>query len=171
MRLNLDLAAAPAPGATFPEINALGHSGATPPLSTVVEDFLTDLVPLYTSAVTFALVELWEYVAGTFDANFISAYEPTADVGTGTGTLQTAGQAILTFRTAGGGIVKLSLMESLIVPGLSSAFPSAVVAANTLATEFLTFARPWLGRDNTRPLVAKGFFPGTNEALWKKYFR
>nr|CRY96454.1 hypothetical protein [uncultured prokaryote] len=170
MKLNLDLDSDPEIGAEFEDISTENHDASTTPLNSLTEALLTVLAPLFQSTTDFPLVELWSYAAGTFDATFRAAYDPVVSNGSA-GTAIPAGQAIITFRTAGGGIAKLSLMESNLTAGPDQSFPTASTPINNLASFMTVASRPWLGRDNTRFLVPKAYFPGQNEALWKKYNR
>lgn len=171
MKLNIDLLETPSPGEDFENISLKTHNESSLTLDESVEGFLTALVPLFNTSVDFSLVELWSYAAESFEGTFVSAYDPVISSGDSGAAIQPAGQAIVTFRTALGGIAKLSLMESILPPAVDQSFPTNTAAVNTLAANFTTPNQGFLGRDNSRPIAAKGFYPGQNEALWKKYNR
>lgn len=174
-RLNISLVGTPAQGDVFGNYDINDKDGATTTdLATLVEDYLAVFNALFNSTMDIDGVELWKYpVAQSFDSVFWSSYTPTANAGTGTGTPASAGQDIYVFRSAEGGIMKLSLMDSLQTPGVPQAYGALAATPKALVDFVLdgdgvNYAAPFLARDTSYPFAFKQRFPGRNEALWKK---
>lgn len=170
-RLNIDLTADPEPGpTTFAELTVVKNVGNTP-LNTAVEAYLTLFRQMFNTAVDIGPITLWKYTPLTYESTFVTVYEPVIVSGTSGSATQQAGQAIITFYTEEGGILKLNFMESTHAHAADQAFPTNVSVVNNIA-DFVTGDDGFfIGRDTSRVLARKGWFPGINEALWKKYNR
>lgn len=170
-RLSLDLSVDASPGDPFTGLSAQTRGGVDIELEQAVEDWIALIAPLYSTTVDFPLVELWKYAPGTFDATFIAAYDPTNDNGTAGVAPVAGGQVVMTFRTIEGGILKATFMETSLAAGPSQSFPTTVGAVNDVS-EFIVSPDNWiLARDTSYPIAPRAYFPGQNEALWKKYNR
>lgn len=171
LRLQLDAGAEITPGMPFGEIDPVAHNGTTTKdLAEHVEDFLELLAPIYSDASSFGTVELWEYEEDSFDALFRTAYSPTAQP-TNANPVIPASQAYFTFRSAGGGVMKVCLMGTAIDEGPSARYPFGEAIIDDVFEYFISLTHPFIARDNTRPLAALSFLPGKNERLWKKLNR
>jgi hypothetical protein len=170
-RLNIELASDPEPGpVTFSELTVLKNTGQAA-LDVAVENYLAEFRGHFNTATDIGPIELWKYTPGTFDSDFVTVYEPTIVAGTDGGAVVIAGQAIVTFYTEEGGVLKLNFMESVYSPGPDQSFPTNIGDINNLADWVAGPDGFLLGRDTSRVLARKGFFPGQNEKLWKKYNR
>lgn len=174
-KVNVSLVETAAQGDDFANYDINDKDGATTvALSTVVEDYLTLLMASYPNTVDVDAVELWKYAtAQSFDSVFWSSYTPTANVGTGTGTIQPAQQNIYVFRSAEGGIMKLSPMETLQPAGAPESYASLEAYQSAIVDFILdgdgaTYTAPFLARDTSYPFSFKQMFPGQAEDLWKK---
>lgn len=174
-RLNVSLEGTPAQGDVFGNYNVNDKNGATGvDLATVVEDYLAVFNDTYDSNMDIIVCELWKYpTPQSFDSVFWSTYAPTANVGTGSTASTDSGQDIYTFRTSEGGIMKLSLMEDDVTPGVPKAYGSlsaraAAIVDFILDGDGVNYSAPFLGRDTSYPFAFIKQFPGRNEALWKK---
>lgn len=174
-RLNVDLVAPADQGQPFSQYNIKDKNGATSvTLEAAVEAYLAVHNALHHTATTINSVELWKYpTPQSFDSVFWATHTPAANVGTSGTIPSSAGQAIYTFRTTEGGIMKLSLMEAIRVPGSPLAYAACTANEKALIDFILdgngtTFSAPFLGRDTSYPLAFNRLFPGQNEATWKK---
>lgn len=170
LRMSCNLESDPDPAEDFANIAVLNWDLSALSLQAATDAFVTLVKPLLGVGTDIYLYELWKYQAGTFDADFVSAGTSSAAGALG-GTAQAAAQTIITFRTAGGSIMKVNIMESNNAPGPDQSFPTGSATLNSLAAYLVGQSHPWVARDGTRPIAAKGYFPGQNEALWKKYNR
>lgn len=174
-RLNVALEGVPAQGDTFDNYEFTDKAGASGVmLDTLVEDYLTILNALLNTGTDIVGVELWKYpVFQSFDAVFWSTYTPTANAGTAGGAAQNSGQDIYTFRSAEGGIMKLSIMEDTTAPANPNAYGDCTANQKALVDFILdgdgaSYSAPFLARDTSYPFAFIKNFPGQNEALWKK---
>jgi len=121
-------------------------------------------------ATTIDYAELWKYDAGTFDANFISAYD-IAVAGTSGSQEEVSGQCILVFRTSEGGIMKVVFMESVVAAGVPDTLPLANTNLDAIADSLIAGEQPWIGRDEGAPIALIAMYPGQSEAVFKRHFR
>lgn len=171
-RLNLQLTATPSPGDAFNNINAVTRGGtATPDLAAAVEAWLTLIAPRFATLTVFGAVELWKYQPLTFEANFISAYNPTKVAGNNANPTVKSNQEIYTFRTLEGGIMRINLLETVRAVGLVQPYPTANTSADAIF-DFITGSTNWiLARDTSYPFASMNFLPGQNEKSFRQRFR
>lgn len=172
LRLSLFTDIMPTPGDEFVDIDIVPRVIANRALSLVTDELVTLLQPFYTAAGTaFLNAELWAYVAGTFDASWISAYEIN-EVGTSVVVEQLAGQSIYTYRTIEGGLFKLTLMECNHYQSVSMVYPDLTADNQALVDFCVADDESWfLARDTSYPLLFLKLHPGQNEHLFKRRFR
>lgn len=176
MRLNVDVDDAVSPGDPFDTIVIKCADLSTPFLDDVVEDWLALVAPLVDDETTFDFVELWNYpVEQSFESEFVSVYSPTVTEGTSVQNPQPASQGIFTFRTLEGGIMKVSVMEGVTVPGVRQSRAQMGGAQGSLADYVISgngsYGAPFLGRDTSFPFATIAYYPGQNEALFKRRYR
>jgi hypothetical protein len=172
LELNCSVEGDPVAGTAMADINLNQRGAGTVNAVTAINAFIALLQPHFSTSTDFTLVELWNYVEGTYDASFISAFSP-ALVGTGgaPSAASAAIQTILTFRSLEGGIAKFGLMEGGLAPGQRQSFPTANAAINSLAA-YVCSPTTWvLARDTSAPVVPLNCLPGQNEAMFKRRFR
>lgn len=171
-RYNLRVDGTPDPGTPFSGIDALRRDDSPFPLDSEVDDWVDLIKGMYSSTglSTIDFAELWKYTPGTFEAQFVSTY-PIAVTGTTAGTTANSGQVIVTFRTAGGGIMKISLLETVISSAGPDTLPFANAALDDMADQIVAGTVPWMARDNTYPFACIAAYAGQNEAVFKKRFR
>lgn len=172
MRLNLRIDGTPAPGTPFTSIDALRRDDSPFPLDGEIDDWVTAISPLWVNspANTIDYAELWKYEPESFDASYISTYS-IAHTCTGATACTPAGQAMITFRTSGGGVLKINFLECEIGLGVKDALPFSNADADAVADAVVAGTFPWLGRDGTYPFACIALWPGQNEALFKRRFR
>jgi len=170
---NIDLTdATPTPGTAFADLDVQLQDLTSDVLSTYCNAWTTLIKPLFNNGAGNSIdrYELWQYDDESFDATFISALS-AGTATTGTTAATTAGQVIITYRTIGGGIMKLNFMETIIAVGIRDTPPFANATLDAINTFILSGDNAFLGRDNTFPFASIAMYPGTNEALFKKRFR
>jgi len=169
-RYNLDLDGTPTPGDGFDTITVKQRGGSTAALDTTIDSWVTTFKAMFPATTDIIGAELWKYTAGTFQSSYVSSYD-ISEIGTSGGDSIAAQQAILTFRTVEGGIMRLSFMETPHVIGSSQSFPTSQTGVNALAAVVVASSNWILARDTSYPIFAYRFHPGQNEALFKKRFR
>jgi hypothetical protein len=171
-RLNLDCSGVITPGDAFSTIQPVYKPGApsTPKLDVIAETWVDQMKAFYNTSVTFDGFELWKYAASSFDASFVSAHADT-DAGSSGSSLQPAAQSIVTFRTGLGGVMKLSFMESVIVPAGTDTGTMSNASLETLVASLEGTVYPFWGRDNSFPFTRIAHYPGQNEALFRRRYR
>ena len=95
----------PGVGQAFSAIDVGRRVGGAIALSTAVNNYVNLMKVFYSNVSGNVIVsaELWKYIAGTFDASFVSAY-PIDVAGTSASAIQAAGQSIVTMRSTNGGV-------------------------------------------------------------------
>lgn len=172
-RLNLNLTSPPNPGDAFNNINAVTRGGiSTPDLASAVEAWLGLVDNLYHTSATFGPVELWSYAPLSFDAQFISSYNPTISAGVETTAAAPAGQHIMTFRSQEGGIMRLSFMEPAgVLSGAVDSYPTGFPNQDAVFA-FVIGSTNWiLARDTSYPFAALKLLQGQNEKTFRQRFR
>jgi hypothetical protein len=169
----MDMAVEGLPGDPFSAWDVENSTGVTRTAQAIADSLAALFEPLYNASVsdTLSRVELWKYTPGTYEAAFQSSYSPSFTA-SGSGGVNDA-EAIVTFRTAGGGIARLHVMEPVAVvdPGLTLGMPSGVTEIDALASFLTTAPKVMLGRDNTYVISALNYHPGISEALFKDRYR
>lgn len=170
--LNLDLTAVPDAGSAFADIDAKTKGGIlTPALNTLVEAWITLIAPFWQTITTFGNVELFKNVPLSHEADFISSYTPTANLGTGVGSNTPASQGIMTFRSLEGGILRLNFMEVIFPAAASSLLPVGNTALDAMEAFVISDASWILARDTSYINSGLRWLPGINERLFKKRYR
>jgi hypothetical protein len=171
-RFSLVIPVAPDPGDPFSGIDVELSGGGSDNLADIVVDTWNVLKPFMDdTGAECTVVELWKYTAGTFNADYITTYALNSH-GSDEGASVAASEHIWTFRTTGGGIFKVTLLETNYGWGVSTPYGSAS-ADNQAVMDYFSHATlaPYVARDNTYPFVPLYVHPGQNEAVFKKRYR
>jgi hypothetical protein len=171
MRLNCNMDSDLGVGFPFASWLAIQKGGGQLSLQSCVDQLVIYLRPLFRTDSTFVGAELWKYIPNTFDAEFRASYAIALPGSEGIQATSAAGQAIITFRTVEGGIMRINLMESIFGAGAYDAAPFANSGISALATYLIGTAGWVLGRDTSYPNVALKFLPGQSEKLFKVRYR
>lgn len=166
VRFSMNMVTAGNPGDPFSSFVAAQRVGAGIQLDTWMTSTAALLQPLFNTAVNFQVAELWRYTPLTFDAAFISTFT-VALAGTGAAPTVDASQAIITFRSQNGGIMRLDLRGVAIVAGGRESFPTLNASINALAGWLTGATNPVVARDNGFPFSELSYLPGQNERAWK----
>lgn len=162
----------PTPGTIFNDLDVVRRDAASVPLETAVEAWAALLKPIFNSGAGNAIdyAELWKYEPMSYDASFISAYD-IGEAGTSATAVVVAAQDVWVWRTALGGTMKFSFMETIFSPGIKDTVPLANAAAIAIYDFVMSGANWFQGRDGSQPFALIARYPGTNEALFKRRYR
>lgn len=177
-RLNIRLTSDPTPGQSFGAIAAFNINDDVIDLQQFVEQWVDILRPFFSTTLTsFDFAELWKYEPNSFISTFVSSLALTG-AGTNTFNLVPAGQAIFTFRTEEGGIMKVNLMESNRSVSQPLAYADQDTVEKALVDNVYKPNEPstnagvyWLARDTSYPFSPIKLFRGQNEKLFKVRYR
>lgn len=170
-RMSLILDADPDVGETFDNIVVKLAGGGTDTLDNVldgwrnvIEDFLS------AASTTFTHAELWKYVAGSYEATYVATQDISAAATSGSAA-RAAAESIWTMRTRGGGIMRVSLLDTISAPADPSTYADSN-ADNQALWDFLTdpVTGPFVARDDSYPVAPLRVFPGQNEHVFKKRY-
>lgn len=158
-------------GAAFADIYASRRDGSSDnALSILIDEYIDLIKPLYKSDTNFVRAELWQYGGSSLDASYKASY-PLGVAGDSANSTVPAQQVTVTFRTLGGYILRLQLMESVVGGDTKDPYPFVNVAVKALADYVISDQNFVKARDNTFPIVALNASYGANEKLWRKRFR
>lgn len=172
MSLNCDVSGGfVVPGTDPVNIDLLTKGGNSVQLAIAVPAFVNLLKKLWSSDCSFVDYTFWRYDVGTYDRNFIATGSLGID-GDDPGSNTVAHQQTLTFRTVGGGIMKLVLLESIFSTNLKQSLPASTSPDTVAVRDFILSDGNWvIARDNTYPVAALRLLGGQNEKLFRKRYR
>ncbi len=172
MNFNVDVEGTPVVGSLFSAISVSSRDDTTDTLDQVVEDFLALIDINFNDAVTtFDYCELWKYLGASFDAVWWSTYTPV-HTWTNAGSVQKASETIYTFRSAEGGVMKMTALDTIAVPALPYRYTELSGDNQTLVDWMLANATCFfLARDTSYPIAFMGMFSGQSEHVFKARYR
>lgn len=163
--------AVPAAGTAPSAINLMTRSGAPRALNTCADEMWGWLRTSFATSVTCAGYTLWRYATpGSGQKTFVTQGSVMTPAGTNGSSLTLSGQHTLSFRSAAGGIMKITLLEN----GWTSVTRSALIANASGNQEqkiaaYIVSANNWaIARDNGFPIAPTYYTGGQNEAVFKK---
>lgn len=169
--LNIDLTTNPAPGVDFADVDVVTIGAQEPTLEAYTDAWAALLLPFMDDTLaSFTHAELWEYEAGTFNANYVGTYDLSL-AGTNTGTVSPASEGIYTFRTVEGSTMKIVLEDTNTAPGVSQTYAAMGSSSKALVDFVLGDGGGFLGRDTSFPVAFFKYHPGQNERNWKAIYR
>lgn len=167
-RLSLDLTVEGDPGDDFDQFSSTDRDGGSTALDTLAESVLAEVVELYHTTANFTSVELWEYVTGTFNANYITQYTVvTNGAGLNAGACQSYRQDVLSFRTTNGGVAKADFRHSSSTSAARNVFPTSSSEWNAVMSVLSSAQTPFIGRDNGYIFAPLAWLGGQNEKMFK----
>lgn len=172
MSLNCDVVGGfVVPGTDPVNIDLQTKGGSSVQLAIAVPAFVNLLKKLWHDDCSFVDYTFWRFDVGTYDRNFIATGSLAID-GDSASENNIAHQQTLTFRTVGGGILKLVLLESIFAGNLKQSLPAASNADTVALRDFVLSDNNWIiARDNTYPVAALRLLGGQNEKLFRKRYR
>lgn len=168
-RLNCDMDTAGNVGDGFADFSVKRRNAAALSLFTAINDWVDLIDAVYNQNSTFIDAELWKYTAGTDDAAWYSS-QSISQAGASVANAIRAQESIMTFRTFGGGSMRLHFMETITAAGITD-FPPFSAEYEAISSFVLGDGNWILARDNTYPATDVALHPGVNERLFKKAFR
>lgn len=172
-RLNCQVVGTPEVGADPATITLINRGNSMNPfMDDAVNNWASLMSAVYDDTLAaWSNAELWKYEAGTFDASYVTTH-PITETGLDTGTVNTAAQHIITFRTGAGGILRLDFMETnLTAPQVPDTPPFTSSGLEAIRQLLISDANWVYARDNSYPVAAIAMYAGHNEALIKKIYR
>lgn len=159
----------PALGTPESSINFQTRSGVGAPMADCISDFWAFYRMLLPVATVSAGAELWRYVAGTFQKDFVTAHIGSLAAGNAPAYV-IARQDVFSFRTANGGIMKVNVMETSntsdqVIPLVANALGND---AQKMAAYIVSSAGWMIARDDAFPIQPLNWSNGQNEALYRK---
>lgn len=142
--------------------------GGTAYWRTSLTDLLTTFLPFYNSVgAQFGFADLWSIETAESDPIWVDGFDASAE-GTSGGASVFAGEAVHTFRTASGGIMRLYLMETTIADD-DITNPPYASNLGTLVTEMTDTNAFVIGRDGAYLSGLIRRVTKENDKLRKKY--
>lgn len=172
-RYNIDLTAAPVPGALFTSLTPILNGGSPVNLAVYCDNWVNLVKAVVSNQAnnTIDFFELWKYDTLSFEASFVSVYS-VAVAGTVVGPSTPANEQIITYRTKEGGIMRQHFME---MGNQGTAVPDTPPFTSTTFDAIRVFVtgvnNAFLGRDTSFPFATIAKYAGENEKLFKKRFR
>lgn len=168
--LNCVLASEPTVGDSFFDISALTNAEVPINLGTVVDDYIDLVAALYSEDVNFFNTELYKVEPLGFARQWYSAHAVNVD-GTQATTYSPAAEAIMTYRSAEGGIMKITF-EELVLNVAGKVTLAATTGATGAVRDFvLGDDNIWIARDTSRPVSGLYWLLGQNEVIFRKRYR
>ena len=171
--LSVNMSGTPTPGDAPQNYSLIQRNNITVDFDQWVEQWLGYLAPFYgTGFASFDRADLWWSDQTSFDRIFLTTYNPTT-VPTGSNSMVQADQQTMSFRTLGGGQMRVVTLEASDGIGINQrrGYPTGDTTTNALMAYVISDASPLLGRDTTPPYSAIAISRGQNEVLWRKRFR
>lgn len=171
--LSVNMAGTPTPGDAPQNYSLVQRNNITVDFDAWVEQWLGYLAPFYADHfATFDRADLWWSDQTSFDRIFLTTYSPT-QAPSGSGQQVVADQQTMSFRTLGGGQMRVVTLEASggISQNQRSGYPTGDAETDALMAYVISDASPLLGRDTTPPYSAISISRGQNEVLWRKRYR
>lgn len=161
----------PSAGATPASIDIQLLGGGTDTLENVANTYGDFVRRMYSPDVLMGQWTLWRYATENA-RDFITAGSLTLAT-TPSGTLKIAQQETLTYRTAGGGILKQVFIEAKNGGDLKEQLQPDATGSDVDRLAFFTLSAgsPVIGIDNTFPVAPLFNSRGQNERVWRKIYR
>lgn len=170
MTFDVNVSNTPTPGTSFGDVEVTRHDNSSGNLSGIVDGLVEVLAPLYAIETIFNRAELWHIPESTYDALFVSSYLIGMG-GEAAPNTAVAQQQTLTFRTVGGGVMRVQMMEPAYPSTARVPYPTSSPDINAVFEYVIGPTSAILGRDNTRPFAPMNSSGGQNEALARKRYR
>lgn len=139
------------------------------PWTAGIDAYVAVLRPLIHSSSQIVRAELWTMASPTADPVFVAVYDVEL-AGTSAAAPVANSQAVFTFRTDVGGILRTYIMEGSLAVNQEHFPPGWGGATLAAFANYIMSANSWLkGRDGGKPFAGVRFLSKTNDTLRKKY--
>lgn len=162
---------APVAGTPVADIDVQQRGGGSTDLQSAANTYSGFLRRFYSTAIDVENFTLWRYVTEN-SRDFVTAGVAVPGVA-GTGAITIAQQNTLSYRTAGGAVLKQVMLESN-QGGDAKSTLTADAAGNTvqrMAGYLMSSGGVAIGIDNTFPIAPLTIANGQNEKVWRKIYR
>lgn len=165
-RLNCNIVAEGAVGDPFSAFSVALRNGTNIALNTAVDAYTTLMKARLGPTTNITIANLYKYVVGTYDKNFLATYDINL-IGTGAGAALNH-QTVLTFTTQLGNNVRWEILEDGSTLSTRIPIRDAVLALQNIAN-YLVGPTGWvIARDGSYPTGKLNSSEGQNEAIFKK---
>jgi hypothetical protein len=169
-KLNCELLEFPDPGITFSDVHVIVRAGTNPTLAAAVDAWVTLIKARFAADCEITHAEAFVCGVGNFDRTWLGTYAIGVD-GTHAGVYAPASEVTHTYRTAEGGILKLTWEESTI-DFFAKTSLGAATSYEAAIRDFVVSDANWiLGRDTSYPIAGYNLLYGQNEAIFKRRYR
>lgn len=173
IRYNCVPTTTPVPGAPLSAVSLMTRSG-TPRAADVCMNELWAWVRLqYNNATTCTGVTLWRYAPSSFEKTYITSATLTTPTGGNVAAMVPAGQRVMSFRSANGGILKITMIEGIFNGNVRLALTANASGTNDQKlAAYVIGATSWLvARDDGFPIAPIYLTDGQNERAFKQRYR
>ena len=169
MLLNVQVSGTPSAGVDLTTVDLLDKDGGTRPIVTAMDEFIDLLQIGYATGASFVEWTLWSYTPNSFDRTFINTWS-VGEAGLSVAPTVLMSYRKISFRTANGGILYITMLEG-ISDGLDQqSFPFSSGNMNDIANYVTTtgLGGGWIyARDNSYPVAPLRLSEGQNEKLFR----
>lgn len=159
------------PGDPATSIDVIAKGGLTSNIVAAVDDMFELVWKLMGTGTSQPRFELWLYDAEpSFNKTFITSWTSTETFALGTSTAVAAHQSTYTFRSSGGGVARIQLMEDIVSLETSIVFPTSG-DAGAFRTWAIGDGSIIVARDGGYLISSIRANYGQNEKLKRKRFR
>lgn len=151
--------------------NLLRNDGTYGSWQDEIAKITAHLIALYPTTATFTRSEIFGMASKTGDPFYVSGTTIVGGSGTNGGAVVPFSLATITLRTNAGGIVKMCLMESCLLPNQEYTAPSfgGITELAALVNHLLGSDNVVMGRDGGEPMASIMCKTKTSDALRKRY--
>lgn len=142
--------------------------GSAQAFSAAMDTFASLLTPILNTGDEISTAEFWYKPTAMDDPLWIFTHSLAAAGDSATAAVF-AQQYTLSFRTVAGGVLKLTVMETVVVNNVKNAYPFASTPSDNLGAFCTGDDSPFIGRDGAFPAVPIFLTTKTNNRLRKKY--
>lgn len=169
-KMKLHVKATPTSIAVGSEPDFQRRNLSTDTMGNCIVDLTALLQPFFSPESTLKFAEYWDKPTEADDPVYIFTFE-IDNTGTNADTTPTDwSQYAFTFRTIGGGVRKIFLMETPYVPNLKTSAPYPTGSIEKALADYITGDTNWItGKDNTYPVASLHALVKTNDVLRKRY--
>lgn len=172
MRLSCIVQGTPNVGDIPSSISLLTRSGQPRSLVACVDDFWAFMRQAFNTTTVAEGYTLWRYYPSSFQRDYVTAGTIANPAGTRTIPTQLASQAVITLRSAAGGILKVNVLEHVELSQQRHPYSASSNDWFQRVAQFLVSQNGWaVARDNGFPVVGLRTSFGQNEAIWRKRYR
>lgn len=173
IRYNCVPTTTPTPGAPLSTVNLMTRSGTPRAADTCVNELWTWVRLQYSNAVSCTGVTLSRYTPASFEKTYVTAATVSTPAGGNVAATVLASQRVMSYRSANGGILKLTFIEGIFTGNTRLALVANASGTNDQKLAAYTIgATSWMvARDDGFAIAPVYLTDGQNERAFKQRFR